>query len=168
MRDLRWVLTLGIVGGLTACARDVSPTQPSPAATHMPTTLSLEAEAGRGDGRVVQRSRASGGWTVHLDPGERREWTFSAGGQYAATVTYSNSRGGDSEVLTLKLDGVVVSSFQTRDSGEGEAGWNVFVTDRAGESPPLSGTYTLVVESSGGDGCVEIDLVRLTPANGSS
>src|SRR5438093_5806756 len=41
------------------------------------TTLFRSAEAGTGDGQTKQRSRASGGQTIHLAPGERRVWTRS-------------------------------------------------------------------------------------------
>ena len=67
-------LALGVllVPSITACSAQPFPTQPSvavaPPVAVLPsaTTVFLEAEAGNGDGQVVQRSRASGGETVHL------------------------------------------------------------------------------------------------------
>jgi hypothetical protein len=76
-------------------------------------------------------------------------------------VTYSNSRDGDNETLSLTVDGVPVSAFRNRDSGEGSEGWNLFVTDSAGTSRLGAGIHSLVIESSGGDGCVEIDIVTM-------
>jgi len=112
----------------------------------------------------VPRSRASGGQTVHLGPGERRRWTFAvsaAEARYALSVTYANGKEGDNEHLTVTVDGATVSSFRNRDSGDSTEGWNVFVTDPAGTSTLRSGSHSLVLEVSGGDGCVEIDLVTL-------
>jgi hypothetical protein len=156
-----WILPLS----LSACSADALPTQPS--ATASARMVALEGEAGSGDGQIRQRSRASGGQTIHLAPGERRVWTFAVNvpqAHYALSVTYSNGKEGENEVITVTLDGTLVSSFRNRDSGDAVEGWNVFVTDPAGTSALPSGRHTLVVESSGGDGCVEIDFVTLNPA----
>jgi hypothetical protein len=155
---------------LTACGRHALPTQPaSAAAAPAAQALSLEGEPGSGDGRIVQRSRASGGQTIHLGPGERRRWTFAmtaAEVQYALSVTYANGKEGDNEVISVTVDEVPVSSFKNRDSGDSIEGWNLFVTDPAGNSTLRPGTHTLVLEVSGGDGCVEIDLVTISPMTG--
>ena len=135
---------------------------PSP----LPALLLLDGEPGSGDGHILERSAAVGGKTLHLAPGERRQWTFEIRGaetRYLLSVTYSNSRGGPNELLSLAVDNVPVGSFEARDSGEGTEGWNVFVTDTAGVSTLAPGRHTLVIESSGGDGCVEIDLVSVRP-----
>ncbi len=127
-------------------------------------TMQLEAEAGSGDGQVRYRSRASGEQTVHLAPGERRVWVFDIGGQevrYSLSVTYANGQEGPNEVLHVSVDGVNVSTFQNRDSGDAIDGWNLFVTDAAGEPTLKSGSHTLALDVSGGDGCVEIDFVTL-------
>jgi hypothetical protein len=50
-----------------------------------------------------------------------------------------------------------------RDSGDAIEGWNLFVTDSAGASTLGFGMHALVLESTGGDGCVEIDRVTLNP-----
>ncbi|MCA1559453.1 MAG: hypothetical protein LC753_05600 [Acidobacteria bacterium] len=150
----------------TACGGQASPTQPSAAAAPSASVVALEGEAGTGDGRIVERSRASGGRTIHLGPGERRRWTFAVGAaaaHYAVSVTYSNGKEGENEVISMRVDGVSLSSFLNRDSGDSTEGWNVFVTDPAGTSALRSGSHTIVLEVSGGDGCVEIDLVTLTP-----
>jgi hypothetical protein len=153
----------------TACSSDrLLPTQPSSVAL-LPSVriVSLEGEPGSGDGRVVERSRASRGQTIHLGPGERRQWTFAAtGGEepYALSVTYANGREGPNEMLSITLDGSPVSSFQDRDSGDSIEGWNLFVTDPAGTSILSSGIHTLVLEVNGGDGCVEIDRMTLSRA----
>jgi hypothetical protein len=152
---------------MAGCGGADLPTRPSASAPPSAIVVPLEAEAGTGDGQIKQRSAASNGRTVHLAPGERREWRFKIGPEnvhYALSLTYSNSRGGDNETLTVMLDGAPVSSFRNRNSGENDEGWNMFVTDRMGSATLTSGAHTLIVSSSGGDGCVELDLVTLAPA----
>lgn len=143
----------------------MSVTSPSPAG---PTRVFLEGEAGSGDGEILQRSRASGGQTVHLAPGEQRRWSFTVAAaaqlRYELSVTYSNGKGGENEVITVNVDGTDVSVFLNRDSDDGADPWNVFATDPAGASMLPSGSHTLMLGVSGGDGCVEIDSVTLTPA----
>ena len=154
---------------LVACSGHPIPTQPSVAVVLSATVVSLEAEDGTGDGQVVQRSRASGGQTVHVGPGEHRLWTFdvrAARAPYALSVTYSNGKEGPNEVIGVTVDGMPVSSFQNRDSGDSTEGWNVFVTDPAGTSTLGPGSHTLMLEVTGGDGCVEIDFVTLRPGEG--
>ena len=168
-RDMRrfgqaaWIL----VPLLAACRAQPSPTQPSDVVTRSVTGMSLEAEAGSGDGQVRQRSRASGGKTVHLGPGEHRVWTFNvraAQVQYAFSVSYSNGKeGGANEVIRVIVDGALVSVFQNRDSGDAIEGWNEFVTDPAGATTLGAGSHTLRLEVVGGDGCVEIDVATLSP-----
>lgn len=157
-----WIL----VPLLAACSAQPIPTQPSVAVVPSATVVSLEAEAGSGDGQVIQRSRASGGQTVHVGPGEHRLWTFDVRAvqvQYALSVTYSNGKEGPNEVISVSVDGRPVSSFQNRDSGDSTEGWNVFVTDPAGTSTLGPGSHILTLEVHGGDGCVEIDVVTLRP-----
>jgi hypothetical protein len=153
------VLTVG-------CGSQTLPIAPSPASSAR--TISLEAEAGSGEGDLVHRSHASGGFTIHLAPGQRRLWTFVVGAhpaEYVLSVTYSNDNPGDTEILRVELDGQTVGSFRAQDTGDDGEGWNIFVADRAGASMLRAGTHTLLVESTGGDGCVEIDLVSLSPGN---
>lgn len=68
---------------------------------------------------VRSRSRASGGLTVHLAPGEYRAWTFDARTevQLALAIAYSNGREGENETLSVAV-GRTVISFQNRDSGD--------------------------------------------------
>ena len=151
---------------LAACSAQPLPTQPSPPVATSMTVVSLEAEDGSGDGQVFQRSRASGGQTVHVGPGEHRLWTFDIRAvrvPYALSVTYSNGKEGPNEVLSVTVDGTPVSSFQNRDSGDSIEGWNVFVIDPAGTSTLGPGRHALTLEVNGGDGCVEIDVVTLRP-----
>ena len=129
--------------------------------------FSLEGEAGSGDGQVRERSRASGGRTVHLGPEERRLWTFdisAAPRPYTLSVTYSNGKEGENEVVSVSVDGALVSSLRNRDSGDSIEGWNIFVTDPAGTSTLGARRHTLMLEVHGGDGCVEIDRVIVSPA----
>ena len=126
--------------------------------------MSLEAEAGLGEGVVRSRSRASGGLTVHLAPGEHRVWTFDVGSEvrFTVAIAYSNGKEGENETLSVAVDGRALSSFQNRDSGDAVEGWNEFVTDPAGTVTLGPGRHTLRLESSGGDGCVEIDVATLS------
>jgi hypothetical protein len=149
-----------------ACSGRTLPTQPSVAAVRSGGVLSLEGESGTGDGQVKERSRASGGHTVHLGPGERRQWRFGIGAvqaQYALAVTYSNGKEGPNETIHVSVDGTPITSFQDRDSGDSIEGWNLFVTDPAGTSTLGAGDHTLTLEVTGGDGCVEIDVVTMMP-----
>jgi len=162
----RVVSALALLCG--ACQGGTSPTPPSAVVAPSAAILSLEAEIGTGDGHVVERSRASGGLTVHLGPGEHRAWTFKVGAssiRYAVAVTYANGKEGENETIGISLDGVPLTSFVDRDSGDAVDGWNAFVTDSAGSSTLRSGAHTLVLEVSGGDGCVEIDFVTLSEAS---
>jgi hypothetical protein len=167
-RDTRlFGLAAGIlVPLLAACSAQQFPTQPSVVVVPAVTGVSLEAEVGTGDGQVRQRSRASGGQTVHLGPGEHRLWTFdvrAAQEQYALSVSYSNGKEGANEVIRVTVDGTLISIFQNRDSGDSVEGWNAFVTDPAGTTTLGPGSHTLRLEVSGGDGCVEIDVATLSP-----
>ena len=163
---MRYLATLLLVPTLAACSAASLPTQPSPGVTPSVGVMSLEAEAGQGEGQVRSRSHASGGLTVHLAPGEYRVWTFDvrAEVQFALAVDYSNGKEGENEMLSVAVDGRTVVSFQNRDSGDAVDGWNEFVTDPAGTVTLGPGRHTLRLESSGGDGCVEIDLATLSPA----
>ena len=153
------------VVALTACSSDAVPLRPSSIAS---SPVFLEGEAGSGDGEIRQRSRASGGRIVHLGPGERRDWWFAvteAQRRYQLSVTYSNGKGGENEVISVSLDGTPVHTFRNRDSDDGPEPWEVFVTDPAGTSALDPGSHTLTISVSGGDGCVEIDTVILKPAS---
>jgi hypothetical protein len=127
--------------------------------------IALEAEAGSGDGDLMHRSRASGALTIHLAPGQRRRWTFKVAqpSQYAVLVIYSNDNPGESEVLRVEVDGEAIGAFHAQDTGDDGEGWNVFVADLAGAPMLGAGFHTVTVESSGGDGCIEIDLITLRP-----
>jgi hypothetical protein len=150
---------------LTACSDQTLPGQPSTPEPAVAQSLSLEAEAGSGQGEVMQRPKASGGVTIHLAPGERRQWTFSVAAsqaEYAIAVTYSNDNIGETETIRVSLDDVAVGAFEARDTGDDGEGWSVFETDLVGTSTLARGNHTLVISSSGGDGCIEIDKVTLT------
>ena len=171
MASRRNAATRRLAGGfltlaLSACADPRLPTQPSEVAPYPAKIVALEAEAGSGDGQVRERSRASGGLTVHLGPGESRRWTFtipSAAAPFAVSVTYANGQEGENEVIDVTLDETLISSFRNRDSGDAIEGWNLFVTDPAGRSMLATGTHTLVLGVEGGDGCVEIDVITVSP-----
>ena len=129
-------------------------------------TLSLEAEAGVGQGDRMERTSASGGLTIHLAPGQRRQWTFKvldSGADYAVVVRYSNDETGDSEMIRATIDGRPVGAFRAQDTGDNGAGWEIFASDHAGAAVLPGGPHVLAIESSGGDGCIEIDRVTLVP-----
>jgi hypothetical protein len=153
-----------------ACGGRAMPTQPSALSATGPRpadVVSIEGEAGSGDGQVKQRSRASGGQTIHLGPGERRSWIMKVGTSeqhYTLAVTYSNGQEGENEIIRVMVDGSLTRSFQNRNSGDSIEGWNLFVTDPAGDATLRTGSHTIALEVEGGDGCVEIDRLTLTPA----
>jgi hypothetical protein len=164
-RTRRRLTTGGVLAFCTLGCGARSPIVPSSARTA--STLSLEAEAGVGQGDRKERPSASGGVTIHLAPGERREWTFTLldpSSEYAVFVRYSNDEIGDSETIRATVDGLAIGSFHAQDTGDNGAGWNAFVSDRVGAAGLSPGSHTLVVASSGGDGCIEVDLVTLVPA----
>jgi hypothetical protein len=141
-----------------------TPSPTSPSLLPRLSTLLLEAEAAGGQGYRMERSSASGGLTVHLAPGERREWSFSVldpSSEYLVTVRYSNDETGVSEMVRTTIDGVLVGSFRALDTGDDGAGWNAFVIARLGTAALSPGQHTLAVESSEGDGCIEIDVVTV-------
>jgi hypothetical protein len=145
-----------------ACAGTALPTRPTTVAS-APKLLSLEGEAGIGDGQLKSRSRASGEQTIHLAPGESRSWFFeiAAGESYDVSIIYSNGQEGANETLTVSADGAPLRTFVNRDSGDAVEGWNTFISDPGGRSTLGPGRHLLTISSSGGDGCVEIDFVKL-------
>jgi hypothetical protein len=167
MRVKYMVLWVALTCSTLACSSSPSPTAPSAAPpASSSATLVLEAEIASGEGDPMQRSAASGGVTVHLAPGQRREWLFKVlgpGSRYAVLVRYSNDETGESETLRATLDGAALGSFRAQDTGDDGAGWNTFVADRAGARDLTPGEHVLALESAGGDGCIEIDLVTLEP-----
>ena len=159
---------ISIAVALTACSRASSPAAPTAVVASGPEMVHLEAERGAGTPDIRKRLRASGGMTVHLAPGERLSWVFDVRGSqvpYALAVTYANGREGANETLHVSLDGVRTRTFVDRDSGDAVEGWETFVTDPAGSASLEPGPHTVAVESEGGDGCVEIDFIRLVPIN---
>jgi hypothetical protein len=168
-------VSIAFAMAVAGCNSRVIPTMPTetpPAVIAVPvlpaaSRLTFEGESGIGDGDIRQRSQASGGRTVHLGPGERRSWSFSvdsATAQYALSVRYSNGRYGPNELITLTVDGHQTGSFQDRDTGgDTPEGWNTFVDNDAGLSMLPAGNHSVTLGVIGGDGCVEIDIVTLSP-----
>jgi len=159
-------VAISLAVALTACSTSSSPAAPSAVVASGPELVHLEAERGSGSPDIRNRLRASGGMTVHLAPGERLSWVFDVRGSqfpYALAVTYANGQEGANETLHVSLDGVRTRTFVDRDSGDAVEGWETFVTDPAGSAPLEPGPHTVAVESEGGDGCVEIDFIRLAP-----
>ena len=138
----------------------------APSAAVVSAPMHLEAETGTGMLDIRKRTRASGGRTVHLAPGERLSWLLEVGGSqtpYELEVTYANGREGPNETLHVSLDGVRIHTFVNRDSGDAVQGWETFVTDPGRSAFLAPGPHEVVLESEGGDGCVEIDFLRVTP-----
>ena len=153
---------------LTGCSRASSPPAPTVVVASGSEMVHLEAEGGSGTLDIRKRLRASGGLTVHLAPGERVSWVFDVRGSqfpYGLAVTYANGQEGANETLHIALDGVRIRTFVDRDSGDAVEGWETFVTDPAGSASLEPGPHTVAIESEGGDGCVEIDFIRLAPIN---
>ena len=161
-------VAISIAITLTACSRASSPTAPTDVVASGSEMLHLEAEAGRGTRDIRKRLRASGGMTVHLAPGESLSWVFDVRGSripYDLAVTYANGQEGANETLHVSVDGVRIRTFVDRDSGDAVEGWETFVTDRAGSASLEPGSHTVAIESEGGDGCVEIDFMRVVPSS---
>jgi hypothetical protein len=127
--------------------------------------IKIEGESGTGDGTVHWRSNASEQQAVWLHADETRTLSFDVAwaGQYSVEVRYSNDNYGPLETVTLTYDGYDLS-FQAQDTGDYGQGWNIFLTASLGTWTLSSGSNTLDIDVSGGDGYgVEIDKVTLTP-----
>ena len=129
------------------------------------TAISLEAERGTYTGHTVPRSRASGQRTVRLRQGQYVENSFTTRCSCSVTVTnviYTND--GDSDTITLSLDGRVVGTFRTRSQSNYGNLWNVPQSSgRVGSSTVLRrGVHTVRTEATTTDRyLVEIDKVIL-------
>lgn len=134
-----------------------------------PSKVVVEGESGHGDGKVMERSKASGDKTVHLSAGEARALPFhvASRARYAISVRYSNDNDNSQpgEQVDVRIDGVGVGSFTAGDTGDFGSGWNVFRSSGTVGSVRLKpGAHKATLTVSGGDGFgVEIDLVRLKP-----
>ena len=161
---MRGIVIVALAVSTVACAGATSPVSPS-LSDNAAATMTLEAEAASGTGILLNRSKASGGRTVHLAPGERREWSLPNAvltGVYAMSITYSNGGFANRETLTVLVDHTTASVLDTRDTGEDdEGGWNHFVTDAIGTASFDRMRRVLSVASDGGDGCIEIDKITL-------
>jgi hypothetical protein len=122
-----------------------------------------DAPAGTGGSRIP-RGNASRGLVWHLNLGEEARYTIpvEVPEAYTLVVRYSNDDTGVGDDVEVRVDGAVVGTFHTQNTGSGGAGWNVFV-----EAPLLSvgalaagpHTITLRIVTSDGFG---VDLDRLT------
>ncbi len=163
---MKKLLALAGMGLMTACADPSALTQPTAVALLPAKAIAVEGESGSGDGQIRERSRASLGRTLHLGPGESRRWMFAmpgASATFTVSISYANGQEGENEMLTVTLDGVRISRFRNRDSGDAIEGWNTFITDPAGRSTIATGTHVLAIDVEGGDGCVEIDRIEIRP-----
>ena len=135
---------------------------------------SAEAESGKTDGTIQQRSNASNGKTVWLQDGH---WltvpiTVVAPGFYQLTSTTSSDNSGLLATVTVSVDGVPVGTFQPPDTrpagGNSGSGWNVFVDSTlASQVDLLAGSHTIRFDvAPGNDYGMELDLVRLDPVGG--
>ena len=162
------VAAISIALTLNACSDASSPTGPTSNVASGSEMVHLEAETGSGTLDIRKRLRASGGMTVHLAPGESLSWVFDVRGSqapYDLAVTYANGQEGANETLHVSLDGLKIRTFVDRDSGDAVAGWETFVTDPGGSASLEPGSHTVAIRSEGGDGCVEIDFIRVAQSN---
>ena len=138
------------------------PTPPTPTPT---VQITLEGEAGTGDGQVMPRAAASGELTVLLHDGESHTLSFQlpAAARYSLTVRYSNDTDGPLETVSVSVDDAIVGQFEAQDTGDYGAGWNVFKSSGSIGSVDLqAGAHKVVVSVAGGDKHgVEIDVVTL-------
>jgi hypothetical protein len=132
-------------------------------------SMSLEAEAGIGDGTIMQRAEASGDATVLLHAGQSRTLPFNLDGTalYEFELRYSND--GDPENVNVSIDGNAFGQFSTQNTrpagGVPGTGWNVFASSGPlGAQTILPGSHQLTISVTGNDPFgVEIDLANLTP-----
>jgi len=83
---------------------------------------------------------------------------------FALSISYSNDKEGENKVLSVTVDGRMVSSFQNRDSSDSIDGWDEFVTDPAGTTTLGPGSHTLRLEVSVAMmDAKEIDVATLNP-----
>ena len=160
------LLAFVVAAAGAGCGNPVAPSEPVGVVFSPAKAVAFEGESGSGDGQIRERSRASAGRTLHLGPGEIRSWAFAMPGApavFSVALIYANGQEGENEMLTVMLDGVRISRFRNRDSGDAIEGWNTFITDSAGRSTITTGTHSLTLDVEGGDGCVEIDRIEIRP-----
>ena len=144
---------------------------PTPTTTFTPTSEPLieflEAENGTGDGQTMPRGNASNSATVWLHIDETRSMTFNlqTGARYTVEAAYSND--GLPDTVEVKVDGVVLGQFTTKDTrpegGAPGSGWDVFnLSGVIGTVDLSAGDHKVEVTVIDGDSFgVEIDMVRL-------
>ena len=134
--------------------------------------IQLEAETAEGDGTVMERSGASGGFTRQLKSGDECTLSFETGGaaSYTIEVSYSNDSVGPGEIVRILVDGDEVGRFEAEATGtsgnETGPGWDVFNSIQLPDTIALEpGTHeiTIIVED-GDDLGVEIDTMTLEAA----
>lgn len=125
----------------------------------------FEAESAAEGKSIQNRGEAFGGFTVHLD-NDRMELplTTCAATRAGLTIRYSNDNYNDSpnESVRLYLDAQVIGQFTAKDTGGGGAGWNTFEESQAIPVELTSGSHSVTIAITGGDGGgVEIDAIRV-------
>jgi hypothetical protein len=136
-----------------------------------PPEISIEAEKGRGEGKIVQRTQARGQSTVKLLPKESRTFEFeiNSAASYAIVVRYSNDSYGAPEKIDVQVDGTTIGTFSAFDTsqyigtGSFGSGWNVFAASpQIGPVDFEAGRHTVVLTVLAGDEQgVEIDGISL-------
>ena len=131
-------------------------------------SVDLEAEDGSHSGTVHSCSEASGLQTVYLQRDGYVENTFLTTGTCTVSVInvlYSND--GDSDTITLSIDGTTVGSFNTLAASDGGQLWNTFRSSGSvGNTLALNGTnhYLRLVATSADQYGVELDKSVLSVA----
>ncbi|MBI2837269.1 MAG: hypothetical protein HYX75_03080 [Acidobacteria bacterium] len=130
-------------------------------------TMTVEAERGSGQGKIMWRSKASGKKTVLLNASEVRtmSFTLSSSGGFLFSIRYSNDNDNSApcETVSIRVDGSPLGSFVAADTGDGGVGWNTFRTaGNIGSRSLAAGKHRIRISTSGGDLYgIEIDCARL-------
>lgn len=130
-------------------------------------TMTVEAERGSGQGKIMWRSKASGKKTVLLYANQVRtmSFTLSSSGEFLFSIRYSNDNENSvpCETVFIRVDGSPLGSFVAEDTGDGGVGWNIFRTaGNIGSRSLAAGKHRIRISTSGGDLYgIEIDCARL-------
>ena len=126
--------------------------------------------SGPGTPIIMDRGMASNKETLWVNEvGGEAGWeiTVPATGDYSLVVRYSNDDTGVLDDISVRVNGVLAGSFESEDTGNGGAGWNVFVDSPIiplGQLDAGTATISLRLDTHDGHG-IEFDILTLTGTN---
>ena len=117
-----------------------------------------------GNGMNKPRSQASGQTTRYISTeGDQLVYEIEVdqADEIWTMVFYSNDNFGNPDQLIIDVDGAIVDTIFTEDTGDFGAGWNIFTSTRAISLGVLSeGTHTITLELIDSNAGVEIDVIH--------